>query len=570
MSKNYSFKTVPTLRKSRGRFDLSFGNKTTMNVGTLYPIYVQEVYPGDTFKVKPTFVCRSTTPFLKPVMDNLFLDTYFFFVPNRIIDTKFETVIGAVSQPSEWQIRSDRKVPTISISDTGVAPGGVADYLGLPIGCKQTDISLYPFRAFAKVYDDWFRDENNVQPMLVQTGDAGAFEKLNNNEWTSQNYTGKLPKVAKMHDYFTSCLPGVYKGQTPVVPLYSTKSIDGSMYAPVVGKGTEVPTDFFYNPNKGDPLLFANEDQQLAASTTSPLYVKSSDDLELDLGLRVVAGMSPATGVNSTYALYPANLYADLTSVGTGITSVDLIQAMALQKMLANDARGGTRYAEILQSHFGVMSPDQRLQRSEFLGGKRSPLSVTQVAQTGATTEKNPLADLAGYSQSVGQSKFSKGFVEHGFIIGVACIRYFHSYQQGVERFWTRNERLDFYDPAFANITEQPVYKSELYSNGSVIGDSTSSGIFGYQEAWADLRSRRNQITGQMRSSSTGNSLDMWHFADEYTSAPVLGKDFIDETPVFVDRTLSVPSTSQDQFILDFWFDNIAIRVLPVYSIPRL
>lgn len=560
MSKNYSFKTVPTLRKSRGRFDLSFGNKTTMNVGTLYPIYVQEVYPGDTFKVKPTFVCRSTSPFLKPVMDNLFLDTYFFFVPNRIIDSRFEAVIGAVSEPNEWVNRTERQVPTLKMSD-GVTPGGVADYIGLPLGCKQSDIILYPFRAFAKIYDDWFRDENNVQPMLIQTGDSAASEVLNDNDWAPNNYTGKLPKVAKMHDYFTSCLPGVYKGQTPLVPVSSEYNVDGDIpikNSSIIGTPSENPV---WN---AEPTRFSSDVVGQGLSVGPVVFSPSSDGAS-----NGVFGVNPEEGV-----LPPStNLCAYNLVVpggGLGITSVDLIQAMALQKMLANDARGGTRYTEILQSHFGVMSPDQRLQRSEFLGGKRSPLSVTQVAQTGATTGNSPLADLAGYSQSVGQARFSKGFVEHGFIIGVACIRYFHSYQQGVERFWTRNERLDFYDPAFAHITEQPVYKSELYSNGGVVGDSTSSGIFGYQEAWADLRSRRNQITGQMRSSSSGISLDIWHFADNYTSAPVLGKDFINETPVFVDRTLSVPSTSQDQFIVDLWFENIAIRVLPVFSVPKL
>lgn len=558
MSKNYSFKTVPTLRKSRGRFDLSFGNKTTMNVGTLYPIYVQEVYPGDTFKVKPTFVCRSTTPFLKPVMDNLFLDTYFFFVPNRIIDTKFETVIGAVSVPNEWANRTVRKVPTLRMSN-GVTPGGVADYLGLPLGCKQTDISLYPFRAFAKVYDDWFRDENNVQPMLIQTGDSAVSEVLNDNDWAPNNYTGKLPKVAKMHDYFTSCLPGVYKGQTPLVPVSSEYNVDGDIpikNSSVIGTPSENPV---WNE---EPTRFADCNGEGFNSGYVSIFPSLAGSAYGYLSSVPIEGVAENTPLGAYNLVVPGG--------GLGITSVDLIQAMALQKMLANDARGGTRYTEILQSHFGVMSPDQRLQRSEFLGGKRSPLSVTQVAQTGATTENNPLADLAGYSQSVGQARFSKGFVEHGFVIGVACIRYFHSYQQGVERFWTRNERLDFYDPAFAHITEQPVYKSELYSNGGVVGDSTSSGIFGYQEAWADLRSRRNQITGQMRSSTSGNSLDIWHFADNYTSSPVLGKDFINETPVFVDRTLSVSSTSQDQFIIDLWFENIAIRVLPVFSVPKL
>lgn len=559
MSKNYSFRTVPTIRKNRSRFDLSFGNKTTMNVGTLYPIYVQEVYPGDTFKVKPTFVCRSTSPFVKPVMDNLFIDQYFFFVPHRIVDKDFETVIGAVASPSEWTARTERSVPCLRMGTKGVTPGGVADYLGLPIGCKQSDISIYPFRAFAKVFDDWFRDENNVQPMLVQTGDIAASEELNENAWAPNNYTGKLPKVAKMHDYFTSCLPSVYKGDTPVIPVEMGASQD------LVGGQTWVPVH-----------SLVDKHDFVTGTGYSPLSLSVLDSSSGDYNLfyrnygssgNVVFGGTAQVG-QSNFDAYPDNLWANVT--GSSITSVDIIQAMALQRMLANDARGGTRYTEILQSHFGVMSPDQRLQRSEFLGGKRLPLSVTQVAQTGATTENNPLADLAGYSQSVGQSKFSKGFVEHGFIIGVACIRYFHSYQQGVERFWTRNQRLDFYDPAFAQITEQPVYKSELYSTGSVTGDSTSSGIFGYQEAWADLRSRRNYITGQMRSNKAGLSLDIWHFADDYTSSPVLSEAFIDETPAFVDRTLSVSSDKQDQFIIDFWFDVSAIRVLPVYSIPRL
>ncbi|QXN75042.1 major capsid protein [Microvirus mar13] len=557
---NFSFSNVPVIRHSRSRQDLSHGHKTSANVGTLYPFEVQEVYFGDTFKVKTSCVSRLTSQFFRPVVDNLFLDVYYFFVPSRILYDKYVNIFGENTE-SAWANQQEYEVPTISGT---VAQGSIADHLGLPLG-PINGVSVLPFRAFAKIYDDWFRDQNNIDPMHLQKGELAASEALSNAVWSPSQYCGMPPHVAKFHDYFTSCLPAPQKGEATSISIGTTAPVtvnsdpnERSLAAVFPRQNGIIPEG-----TSPDPLQFRNAVSNTLTSA-GPVGINGNSQLGVSLG-----------GGPSGAAIYPSNLIgvipeltgsADLSEV-TGVTVNDLRFAFQYQKMLERDARSGTRYVEYGLSHFGVSAGDARLQRSEFLGGRRSPLSIHQVTQTtGANSDSSPLGEVGAFSLSNSQSRFTKGFTENGYVIGVFCIRQFHTYQQGVERFWFRKKRTDFYDPVFSNIGEQPVYRKELFfANDSSIDDEP----FGYNEAWADLRTRPNRITGQLRSGAT-DSLDIWHFADEYSSSPTLSKGFIEETPDYVDRTITVNHTQQDQFLLDFWIQNIAYRAMPTYSVPSL
>lgn len=544
MAKQYVMSQVPTLRRRRSRFDLSANVKTAINVGDLVPFYCQEVIPGDSMKIDSTCVSRLTSSFFKPIMDNLFLDTYFFFVPSRILYDKFVNIFGE-NTGSAWANQAEYVVPMLQ--NQTVFEGTVADYLGLPLGGLGYDkVSVLPFRAFALIYNDFFRDQNNVQPMHIQRGQASSSETLNNKPWSPSNYTGKLPKVAKMHDYFTSCLPAPQKGNAVDVAL--------SGYLPVYTRSESIPAS-------EDPMgLSMRSIDGAFLSGSYPLSIEVSEANTYTGTLVSNGAGNPSTSTNQNMVV-PDNLWVNMNDA-TPWTVNDLRLAFQTQRMLERDARSGTRYTEYLQSAFGVSSGDARLQRPEFLGGHRSPISVTQVTQTAPQSgESTPLADVAGYSHSMSRARANKGFVEHGYVIGVCCIRQFHSYSQGIQRFWTRSKRTDFYDPVFANIGEQPVYRSELFAG--------TAGVFGYNEAWADMRQRPSVITGQMRPKAT-NSLALWHLGDNYANAPTLGQGFIEETPDYVNRAITVQSDKQAQFILDFYVKNIAIRELPTYSVPGL
>lgn len=572
MSNQYLFNSVPTIHMRRSQQDLSHLVKTSMNVGTLYPLDVQEVYPGDTMKITNNFVTRLTSTFLRPVIDNLFLDSYTFFVPSRLLYDKWAQIFGE-NKASAWANAGEYSAPVLGgADDRRVHPKTVASYLGLPVGAPtgstvqplstNIPINILPFRGFAKIYEDWFRDENNVQPMHIHTGEYvdandGTGEGLNALFWSPSNYTGYCPPVAKLHDYFTSALPSPQKGSAPLIPVQGGGN---QQYVPVqphyVGA---LPV------TEGVPLTFVHAKTVQDSSTGSAL---EAFDVTNGKVYATSAGWSGYNGAVADNPIVGTNLAAKLSDLNVGGINVsDLRMAVQTQKMLERDARGGTRYIEYIRSAFGVSSPDARLQRSEFLGGRRMPISITQVTQTtGDNSETSPLGAQAAYSLSGGSTRINKSFVEHGYVFTVACIRHFHTYQQGVERFWTRRNRLDYYDPVFANISEQPVYTSELFAFGET---SSERRIFGYQEAWADLRNRQNRVSGQL-STNVGDSLDVWHFADFYRNAPVLGPSFIEEKPDFVNRTISVSSDAQDQFIVDLYIQNKAVRVMPVRSIPGL
>ena len=539
MANNYVFNTVPTIKHSRSRFDLSHSHKTAINAGELVPFLVQEIYPGDSFDIDSKAVVRATSAFLKPVMDDCFLDMFYFFVPNRLVDNRWQAVMGENTQ-SAWAPSGTVQAPSVKIQ-APVTVGSIADYMGIPAGMSFSSsnsaiINIYPFRAFALIWNDWFRDENVAPPMSIQKGSSATSEALNANSWSVTNYTGMPPKVAKVHDYFTSALPEPQKG--------NAQSIVGTQLYPVVPLSVDAGN------------LISNQTKVVVAGPSTPV----STPVALTTNtLSYLVGSSPAGAPTSTFLGFD-NLFARNDQ---GISVNDLRLSVQFQKQLERDARSGSRYIEYIRAAFGVDAGDYRLQRPEFLGGSRNPISIQQVPQTSQGTTESPLAELGAYSLSMGSARAKKGFVEHGFVIGVMCVRQYHTYQQGVERFWRRLNRIDYYDPVFQSIGEQPVYQSELYAL------SPRDNIFGYQEAWADLRYRPNRVSGKMRSTATG-SLDVWHFGDEYSSAPVLNQAFINETPQFIDRTLAVPSTTEPQFILDIRINEYATRCLPTYSVPSL
>lgn len=551
MAKNFTFNEVPTIRHGRSRFDLSHIVKTSGNVGTLYPFEVQEVYPGDTFKVNANIVSRLSSSFIRPVMDNLFLDTYWFFVPSRLLYDKFVNVFGENTE-SAWANTQEYQVP--SVPSGQVVSKSVGDYLTLPVGFNASalDVTVLPFRAFAKVYNEWFRDQNNVDPMHIQTGEVTSSEVLDGLPWAPGHYTGMLPKVGKLRDYFTTALPAPQKGDpvsfnlaAGMLPVRSTGQQVGGNFSPIQvtilndGEGSPIPS------SQGILGYYAGN------SVTTPIR-------------QGMAMQGNNVGIDNSDGYTFSNLWADPSSL-QAISVNELRYAFQLQKMLERDVNG-SRFVEYLSAHFGVSAGDYRLQRSEFLGGRRTPINIQQVVQStgfNSTKANNELSQVGAYSLTNGKTRFTKSFVEHGFVIGVFCIRQFHTYQQGVEKFWRRRKREEFFDPVFSNIGYQPIYKTELFYN------SPDGEPFGYNEAWADLRFRPNRVTGQMRSGIT-DSLDIWHFADDYANAPTLNKQFIEETPNYVDRAITVDSSEQDQFILDFYIQNIAYRCLPTFSTPSL
>ncbi len=582
---SFVFGSVPMIRASRSRFDLSQSIKTSGNVGKLYPFFCQEVYPGDTFKINSTVLARLNSAYLRPVMDNLFLDQYFFFVPSRLVFDKWAQVFGE-NKAGAWANTTAAVVPTFkNTANSGniALHDNVCAYINLPVGqdlgANVKDISILPYRAFALIYDEWFRDENNVQPMQIQKGDAASSEVLNNDAWAPNNYLGKCPNVAKFHDYFTTCLPSPQKGDAVEIGTVTLPE----RVLPVAGMpiSTAGPTsaDVINGVSNDLNKALLNAGYSTNGATNSLGFLMGSTNATSWLSGNAAVSTLGLPGGSNDILAYDAgtdplpnrmtihNFAAYDPGVALGAATVnDLRYAFQVQKMLEKDARGGTRYREYILSHFGVSVADSRVQVPEFLGGKRSPLNVQQVAQTSQNTTNSPLASLGAYSLSFGKAGFSKGFTEHGFIIGCMCLRYHHTYQQGVERYAFRKERLDFFDPVFSNIGEQPVFKKELYASAG------KDDVFGYQEAWADLRYRPSRVSGQLASKST-NTLDIYHFGDEYANAPSLNAQFINETDSNFSRTIAIDDASSadaDQFVFDIYVQNDAIRELPVYSVPSL
>ena len=528
------FSTNPTsLDISRSKFIRSSSIKTSFNTGELIPFYVDEVLPGDTFSIDDSKVVRMST-LLTPIMDNLYLDTYYFFVPSRLCWQHWREFNGENTE-SAWYPTVEYSIPQITAPTGGWTVGTIADYMGIPIGVEKISVSSLPFRAYALICNEWFRDENLTDPLFVDLSDTTT---SGSNGATAEDIVkgGKPFKVAKYHDYFTSCLPSPQKGPDVLLPLGDQAPIKGA--ASFIGSVSRAQYD-------GKPAVALAPGDSTALSLTN-------------------ASSSPGT-IYELLEFNPNSTYVDLTQA-TGSSINQLRLAFQIQKLYEKDARGGTRYTEILRSHFGVTSPDARLQRPEYLGGSRKPINITQVVQNSATIESSPQGNTSAYSATIdSENAFTKSFVEHGFVIGLCCVRYDHTYQQGIERFWSRKNRFDFYWPVFANIGEQAVLNKEIYAQGSAEDDQ----VFGYQEAWADYRYKPSRCSGYMRSTAP-TSLDVWHLGDHYSSRPSLSDSWIREDGKIVDRVLAVSSSVSHQFFADIYVKNTSVRPMPVYSIPGL
>lgn len=548
------FSVNPThLDISRSRFDRTSTVKTSFNVGDLVPFYIDEVLPGDTFDVSTAKVVRMQ-PMVAPPMDDLFLDTYYFFVPNRLVWEHWTNLMGE-NDTTSWYPTVDYSVPQlVSPQNGGWNIGTIADYFGIPTGVPGLHVNALPFRAYAKIVNDWFRDENLVDPAVLTTGDATT-QGSNGSTLSDYEKGGKPFVAAKYHDYFTSCLPSPQKGEPVTVPV---ASVSVPIDIPVTTSSTvnsvginDIGMILQNGPMMGGEYGYLNYN-----GTSGGLNVRT--EIDVDPLLKVSDG-----------PLEPVNLRAIGNAVGSGFaTSInELRMAFQMQKLLERDARGGTRYIEMIKSHFGVTSPDARLQRSEYLGGNRIRINVNQIVQQSATTSgSTPQGNPVGLSVTHDNAdSFTRSFTEHGFVIGVMVARYPHTYQQGLERFWSRKSRFDYYFPVFANIGEQAVLNKEIYATGT---DSDNK-AFGYQEAWADYRYKPSRVSGEMRSAAT-KSLDVWHFADYYNKLPTLSPDWIKEDKNNVDRVLAVTSKVSNQLWADIVINNRTSRPMPLYSVPGL
>lgn len=501
----HQFSEVPRAEIPRSSFDRSHVYKTTFDAGWLIPFFVDEALPGDTFSYRLQGFARLATP-IHPVMDNMFMETHFFAVPHRLLWDNWEKFCGSQDNPAD---STDFTIPIVSSLSSGYLEQTIFDYMGLPTKIGNYGHNALPLRAYNLIYNEWFRDENLQDSVTENTG---------NGPDAYGDYV--LRRRGKRHDYFTSCLPWPQKGDSVDIPL-----------------GTQA-------------------DVHTAADTTEFIGVYSdatADHQRMDsvaAGVRVLATTTDAE---------TNRLYADLSNA-TAATINQLRQAFQIQKILERDARGGTRYTELIKAHFGVTSPDARLQRPEFLGGGKSPVHVQQVPQTSesATTAQG---NLAAYGTAhIDNHGFTKSFTEHCVLIGIVSVRADLTYQQGLNRMWSRSTRYDYYWPALAHIGEQAVLSKEIYADAS----ANDNDVFGYQERFAEYRYKPSMITGLFRSNATG-TLDPWHLSQDFSSRPVLGDTFIQDNPP-IDRAIAVPA--EPHFLFDSHATMRCARPMPLYGVP--
>lgn len=533
-SVQHLFSQVPTAQIPRSKFNRSHGLKTTFDSGYLVPIFVDEVLPGDTFSMDCTLFARVAT-LISPIMDNMYMDTFWFFVPERLLFDHFQAMCGEQDNPTD---STDYLFPTVkSPTGTGFEVGSIADYFGLPTGVPNLEVRAEPFRAYNLIYNEWFRDENLQESLPFTKADSDQYS----------NY--KLVRRGKRHDYFTSSLPWPQKGPGVELPFGGTAALN-------------VASDASINMPAG----------YLESSSTSAAVNKSFFPTNLSLGSRSGYGFNNYE-TNTIYGFggnpqdFPINsikgVNVDLTSA-TSITINQFREAFQIQRWYERAARGGTRYTEIIRSFFGVVSPDARLQRPEYLGGSSNRIDVNVIPQTSGTTDVSPQANLSAFAVGTNGrgNGFSKSFTEHGWIIGLVNVRADLTYQQGINRMWTRSTKFDMYWPTFAFLGEQAVLNKEIYAQGTEEDDK----VFGYQERYAEYRYAPSQVTGKFRS-TYAQSLDSWHLAQKFENLPKLSPEFIVDNPP-IDRVVAVPS--EPQFLLDAWFNLSCVRPMPVYGVPGL
>lgn len=566
-NKDAGFNQVPRLDITRSRFKRRQDVKLTMNAGQLIPFYVDEVLPGDTFSIDQAAIIRMTTPIF-PVMDNCYMDIYYFFAPNRILWKNWKRFMGE-NDTGPWTQMQEYTIPQIKIEKTSEGPtaepfeGSILDYMGIPTKvCKNKEtaftVNALPIRAYVMIWQEWFRDQNVDNPAINEDGDKthsyydnpdfGMDGKKTDIEYILKNaFRGARPlPVNKFHDYFTSALPSPQKAGNPVsIPL--TGSAPLGMYNPTTGKVTI---------NSAEMKAIASDAGLLGTGSTF-------NAADWDVGDGPYANKGLTVGRNSLNTYSGISLGADLSMVNA-TTINQLRQAFQVQKYYEQLARGGSRYREMVYSLFHTKISDKTVQIPEYLGGTRITINMSQVIQTSGTTTESPQGNTAAVSVTpYNGSMFTKSFEEHGYVIGVCCIRHDHTYQQGLERMWSRKTNLDFYYPVFANLGEQAILKKEIYLSGT----ATDEQAFGYQEAWAEYRMKPSRISGKFRSNAEG-TLDSWHYGDNYKEVPNLSQAWMKEGDSEIQRTLAVDN--EPQFIMDTIIDNTSVRPMPMYSIPGL
>lgn len=542
----HAFSMIPQVNIPRSTFNRSHGYKTTFDAGYLIPFYVDEALPGDTFSARAHLFGRLATPIV-PIMDNLFLDTFYFAVPNRLLWENWQKFNGEQENPGD---STAFIIPTITSPTGGWTIGSLSDYFGLPTGIAGLETSCLWHRAYNLIYNEWFRDQN--------LQDSVPFSKDNGPD-NPADYV--LRRRGKRHDYFTSCLPWPQKGPMVDVPIGGT--------APVYGTGRSLAlvsdpglnaTKYGLIANQGGSTLNELGYADGAAFNAALPYqngYNGSLNRGTAMGVPTKAQIDAAMLSNTATGLYTS--LDDSTS--TAMTINALREAFQLQKMLERDARGGTRYTEIIRSHFGVISPDARLQRPEYLGGNSTRIIINPVQQTSSTDSTSPQGNLAAFGVvSDSSGGFSKSFTEHCVIIGLVNVRADLTYQQGIDRMFSRQTREDFYWPSLAYIGEQPVYNREIWCDGT----NADNGVFGYQERYAEYRYFPSKITGKFRSTDP-QSLDVWHLSQEFSSRPALNSTFISEDPP-LDRVIAVPS--EPHILFDSYIELQCARPMPTYSIP--
>lgn len=564
--RGHRFSDAPAMYMKRSKFDRSHVYKTTFNSGKLIPVFVDEVLPGDTTRMSVNYFARLATP-IKPIMDNIYLDWFFFFVPNRLVWEHWQNFCFEQEDPED---STDFVIPTVTATGNSQNAyiGSLWDYFGLPVNTSGniSGISALPFRGVYLIWNEWFRDENLQKSVKIQKGDTN--EVLNSARssdqpsWVFTSGTNIVPGLAcpprgKRHDYFTSAFPWTQKGPGVSIGLAGTASlVDPS---PVSG----------YFVQQGDDRLGAaqfHEDGNVHTvynGTGSLTYARGGASTAI-VGHAAPDGLSSVTAnAISGSSWLSKSAYADLDSSSI-FTINSLRTAFQMQKFYERLARGGSRYTEVLRSFFGVVSPDARLQRPEFLGSFTKMVNVNPIAQTSATNDTSPQGNLSAYGVTAAKFHgFTKSFVEHGYILGFVCARADLTYQQGINKMWLRSTVYDFYWPTFAHLGEQAIELREIYAQGS----KEDTIVFGYQERYAEYRYKPSQITGKFRSSVVNGSLDKWHLSQYFKNAPTLNEEFILENPP-IDRIIAVPS--EPEFLLDIGFRYTTVRPMPMFGTPGL
>lgn len=543
--KEIHFSNVPEVKIGRSKMHIPNTHTGSGNAADLIPIFCDNlIQPGDSVKMKMSSIIRMMTP-LVPVMDNAWADIMFFFIPKRLVWDHWANFWGE-NDTEPWIQKTEYSVPKLKAPDNGWTVGSLAEKFGFPIGVGGYEVDALPIRSYCKLWNDWFRDENLKNPAYISTGDSltqgtdiSEYDTQNPYDYVTGAETGAAClKVAKPHDYFTAALPGLQKGPDVYIPLGDSAPVVGAEY---------------------DGIITVQQEQTELIGKKMALVTNVSTNWQTLPG-----GNEPnsiATMGNSKVI----GLAADL-SQAVGATITQLRQAFAIQRFYEALARGGSRYIEIIRNVFGTTAPDYRLQRSEYIGGCRIPINVSQVIQSDAgATDATPLGHTGAYSLTADRKDdlFNHAFVEHGCLIGVMCIRTDHTYSQGIERQYTKFKLFDYYTPQLSNISEQAILNKEIYTQATAEDEEA----FGYQEAWAEYRSHKNIVTGELRVDAP-QSLSAWTYADYYTELPRLGDEWIDETKDNIERTIAVQN--HDQFFFDFYFAPVYTRPMPIYSIPGL